>query len=922
MAKVLIVDDDEIICSILENIIRTDGHECVTAFDAGQARAALERAKFDLVTLDIDMPGESGLDLLGFIHNAYPDMAAIMISHIEDPETAKQALEAGAYGYISKPFEREEVIIGLHNALRRRDLEAMARTYRGELESTITRRSKELVESEAKYRDLVQSVNSVIIRVDRAGRITFCNDFGFRFFGYSADELIGHPIAGTIAPPAECSQGLSGRPEDPFFVDPGGYTYYEYENVKKNGQRVWMAWTGKPVADPRDRTDEVLLVGTDITDRIRAEEAVKEKERQLRFILDSIAAGIMIVEPETHTITDVNTTACDMIGRAKEDLIGRECHEFICPTERGRCPFTDLGKEVDHAERIILAADGREIPVIKTVHPVLISDREQLLETFLDISEVKRIQEDLRVNEERYRTLFNNANEGIYIAQDRRVKFPNPKVEEISGYSKEELESQPFANLIHPEDVDMVVERYKKRLQGENGPSNYIFRIIHKTGGIRYVELHVMPFTWEDAPATLNFITDVTERIQSEKAIRDSEERYRTLVEAMREGLIFLDAEFNLEFYNTRFSEMLGYSADEMSRMSLHRLLGEDAARHMIRKGKKAKEGGEESYELALAKKNGDKLLTMVHPVSLFDDGAYRGLLAVLVDITEKKMMEQRLNQAQKLESIGQLAAGVAHEINTPTQFIYTNIEFLEESCDALLGLAAEFQKIIETARAGLPVTGDQIRQSERRIEEADLDFLVEEVPESLSGALDGVRRISRIVDSMKYFSHPGGGDRKPIDVNDAVRNAVTITTNEWKYSTEVVTDLDDSLPPLPCFAAEFSQVLLNLIINAVHAISESIGENPEEKGTIWIRTRQDDGWLELRIRDTGAGIPENIRPRIFDPFFTTKDLLKGTGQGLSIAHGVIVEMHGGTIDFETEIGRGTTFVLRLPIEPVENVDD
>jgi len=195
------------------------------------------------------------------------------------------------------------------------------------------------------------------------------------------------------------------------------------------------------------------------------------------------------------------------------------------------------------------------------------------------------------------------------------------------------------------------------------------------------------------------------------------------------------------------------------------------------------------------------------------------------------------------------------------------------------------------------------------------LAYLTDEVPKDIQQTLEGVERDRNIVQAMKEFSHPVGKEETFINLNKAIQNTITVARNEWKYVAEMVTDFDPSLPLVSCLPGELNQVFLNMIINAAHAIADVVGDGSKGKGTITVSTRHDGNWAEVRISDTGMGIPENIRSRIFDPFFTTKKVGKGTGQGLTISHSVIVDKHGGTIHFETEVGKGTTFIIRLPIE-------
>ena len=208
--------------------------------------------------------------------------------------------------------------------------------------------------------------------------------------------------------------------------------------------------------------------------------------------------------------------------------------------------------------------------------------------------------------------------------------------------------------------------------------------------------------------------------------------------------------------------------------------------------------------------------------------------------------------------------------------------------------------------------------------DELDLDYLAEEVPQALTQSLEGIAQVSRIVKAMKQFSHPDSQGREASNINAALENTVTVARNEWKYVAEVDLDLDPQLPPVPCYLGELNQVFLNIVVNAAHAIEEKLastasasasGEEADAgKGLIKISTQSIDDPVEIRIGDSGNGIPEQARPRIFDLFFTTKEVGKGTGQGLALAYSVVVEKHGGEISFETESGVGTTFIIRLPL--------
>ena len=291
------------------------------------------------------------------------------------------------------------------------------------------------------------------------------------------------------------------------------------------------------------------------------------------------------------------------------------------------------------------------------------------------------------------------------------------------------------------------------------------------------------------------------------------------------------------------------------------------------------------------------------------------GILLLGSEVTERRILESQLAQAQKLESIGQLAAGIAHEINTPAQYVGDNARFLHEVCDGLERVHELYDQLLERLRSE-NLAKDLVQKIEAVSAEIDLEYLKEEAPKAVLQSIDGIERISRIVRAMKEFSHPGTDSKINIDLNKAIESTITVAKNEWKYVAEMLTDFDPNLPPVPCLPAEINQVILNMIINASHSIADVLKKNgSEQKGTITITTRTRDNFAEISIGDTGTGIPENIRLKIFDPFFTTKEVGKGTGQGLAISHSVVVDKHGGTITFDSEVGKGTVFFIRLPLD-------
>jgi two-component system NtrC family sensor kinase len=294
-------------------------------------------------------------------------------------------------------------------------------------------------------------------------------------------------------------------------------------------------------------------------------------------------------------------------------------------------------------------------------------------------------------------------------------------------------------------------------------------------------------------------------------------------------------------------------------------------------------------------------------------------LRGLMLDITELRRLGRELAAAQKLESIGRLAAGVAHEINTPVQFVSDNVHFVRTSMTDVAAVIHAYRSLKDATQSSKDVAG-AVRIAEDAEKAADLDYILENAPQALDSSIEGLERIATIVRSMKEFAHPDQAQKTLADLNQAIRSTLVVAHNEYRHVAVLGTQFGD-LPAIPCFLGEINQVVLNLLVNASHAISDVVNDSGN-LGKLDVRTRLDGNEVEISISDTGSGIPESARDRIFDPFFTTKEVGKGTGQGLAIAHRVIVNKHGGTLRFETECGKGTTFFIRLPIEAPVDMDD
>lgn len=323
-----------------------------------------------------------------------------------------------------------------------------------------------------------------------------------------------------------------------------------------------------------------------------------------------------------------------------------------------------------------------------------------------------------------------------------------------------------------------------------------------------------------------------------------------------------------------------------------------------------------ELSELHFTSRSGNDRIAEIRIAPLLTpDKLVKGVILIGEDITDNKILSRELANAQRMESLGQLATGVAHEINVPMQYIEDNAQFIRSAFADCTDLIAEYRKVLtEFERRG---TRSETLESARTLEkECDLEYLMSEVPLAIEQTKESIERVSGVVRALRDFAAPGSREQSEIDVNQALSNALTVTRNEWKKVADLVTEFADDLRPLAGFPGELNLVFLNLIMNAVDAIHEQGGRTPKHRGVLRIATRETEEGIEIRIADNGIGIPQGIRHRIFDQFFTTKAPGRGTGQGLKVVHDVVTQMHGGRIVVNSEEGRGSEFVLILPVAP------
>jgi len=546
-----------------------------------------------------------------------------------------------------------------------------------------------------------------------------------------------------------------------------------------------------------------------------------------------------------------------------------------------------------------------------------------------DITAKKEAHDSLQANFQLLETLIDTFSSPVFYKDTRGVYLGcnSAFADMIMGLPREKIIGNTVFDM--PDGIPLeLAEKYDakdRELFDNPGVQVYESRARCADGIKRHFHFSKATFPGSDGKIAgiVGVMLDITDRVENEMEIRRVNEELDLLLKSIGNIIIGVSVKDRITHWNPLAEKVFGYSTDEM--------LGKQLAECVIEwDWKRIYEAisnciTEDSVvildDVKYIKQDGnDGILELtINPLKRGGD-VLEGFIILGRDLTERRILENKLQQGRKLEAIGQLAAGVAHEINSPMQYVGDNLAFISKSYAGYRELLRKHEELMlvseDNQKARQLVTS--IRELEKSI---DLQYLGEEMPRAIAQSIEGVERISTIVKSMKAFAHPGTDKKMPADINQSIENTITVSRNEWKYVADVERDFDVNLPPVPCFETELNQVIVNMIVNAVDAIKEAMDKKIIDKGILRISTKMINGFAEIRVTDNGAGMPVEIRQKVFDPFFTTKEVGDGSGQGLSIGYAIIVKKHGGTLRFETETARGTTFIITLPLsDPQQNV--
>jgi len=753
----------------------------------------------------------------------------------------------------------------------------------------------------------INSVPSLVIGIDAQGRVNYWNRAAAETFGLEERDVLGKQLS-------TCGIHWLNSEIDSTIRDllcfPRKFVW-DGMRFEKDGEPHLLGMTVNWIKTPDGKGGELLIVGSDITSRKRTEEELRAKTAFFEAQVQATIDGILVVD-ENGNIVLRNEKFCEVFDLPlslrqieSDELLLQHVVRQIEDSERFIEKVKYLYSHRDEKSRDeVRLRDGRVLDRYSS--PVFGKDGHYYgrIWTFRDITERKRNEDALR----QLSVAVEQSPVSVLITDlDGNITYVNRRFTECTGYSGEEVIGRnPRLLKSDHTSPNEYRDLWQALTRGEEWRGELCNK---KKNGDLYWESAVIRPIRNSAGETSHFLAvkeDITGRRQAEKDLRLT----KFSVENASDSVFWIDPQAHILYANEAACRTLGRSRQELTSLSvsdIDPLLPKERWQSFWQELKMRRSM---TFETQQKDKEGRVLPIEVTANYLeFDGQEY--LFAFTRDLSERRMIQAQLQQAQKMESIGQLAAGIAHEINTPMQFVADNLTFLRDSCASVKEIVQLYRSAVRDNSGAFPQgLADTIQQAERT---RDLEFILTEVPRAIEQALDGAGRVAKIVLAMKQFSHPGSEEKRPADINQAIMTTLTVSRSEWKYVAEVLTVLPSDLQPVPCHIGELNQVLLNLLINSAHAIAEVVGDGSKKKGKITIRTAQDAQFTTITIQDTGAGIPPEIQGRVFDPFFTTKGVGRGTGQGLALAHNSIVKNHGGKIWFESEVGKGTTFFIQLP---------
>ena len=612
-----------------------------------------------------------------------------------------------------------------------------------------------------------------------------------------------------------------------------------------------------------------------------------------------------------------NPAFCRMLGYRKEELLGRRFSEFTHPDDRDRQQqlierLRAGGDSGIETEQRYLTRDGRVISTL--VNLARTSDRAALIVQVQDISERKRAEAAIAEERNLLKALLETTTDQVYFKdlESRFVRASRALASKLGLDGPDELIGKTDFDVFSAEHAGEAFADEQRIIRTGEPISDIEERETWADTHVAWVSTSKFPLLDErgEVIGTFGISRDITNRKRTEEGLRESEERWRTLLANAQEMIVVVDGEGRVAYCSPSIQRWLGYDPKELVALPSH----PDDEVALARALADVTPDGPVWLAHRLGHRDGSWQAFESSFVCLREQPVVGAVLITSRDVTDRLALEQERERldferrlSQRLQAVGQLAAGIAHEINTPVQFVGDSVKFLQEA-------AGELRELMQSYREWLlgdgDVTHEQVIAAERDV---DLEYLDERVPAAFDRTLEGVARVAEIVQAMQRFAHPSGVRIAPADLGEAIETTLAVCRSEYKYIADVTLSLE-ALPPVTCNVGDLNQVFLNLIVNAAHAIEDRFADSGQ-RGAITISTRALGDDVMIQIADDGAGIPLEVQDRIYEPFFTTKDVGRGTGQGLAIAR-TIVEQHAGTLECASAPGAGTRFTITLPRQP------
>lgn len=819
---------------------------------------------------------------------------------------------------------------------------------------------QELRESESRFRDLAGSASDWFWETDTEHRITFLSGRVREVLGIEPNGLIGRDrfeagLAGGSR--LEIDRHRRDLEQRLPFRD----LVCGLDHPTRGRQTVRLS--GIPIRDAAGRFIGYRGTGTNITREIAAEQRAQQAQVQLLHAIESVTDGFALYDVHDRlAICNQQYRAC-FTGIGNRIVPGLEFGAVkSMALDAGIYAYAGAQAEEWLEARLVEHKNASGTPFLhKMSDGRWVESRDyrtrdgETVVVRTDVTALKTREIELNRIRRRFEMILQSAADGIIAYDDDgNVTFVNEAAAFMLGRPAEDLygcdthalfhhtrasgepypiEACPLHRAVFECEEAEVVDEVFWRSDGTSFPVEYHVAPIIETGARAGAAMSFRDVTlqrqYEEGLAnqqrelerlveerTSSLLKENAERKRTQVALSASQSRLRSIADSLFEGVLVVDEHGHIIFANRSAQRLLHGDHTRMAGQELdtflvlmdgtqERLFADSPFREVIDHQNVVNED-----DALFRTANGVAIPVAYACSPLLEDGKCRGAIISFRNIAVLKLAQQEAVQASRLASVGQLAAGIAHEINTPIQYIGDNLRFITDSFAQIAAVLDAYRRLEEEAAAAGAF--DPVRHAlDAAKRDGELDFITEEIPVALSQSLQGVKQVTEIVRSMKEFSHPGTATKVAADINRAIESTATVSRNEWKHRARLELDLDPTLPLVTCLPGAINQVFLNLIINAADAISENGGNR---EGVIRISSRHQGDWVEIRVADNGPGVPPEIQDRIFDPFFTTKEVGKGTGQGLMICRDVIVSKHSGKFYLDGEYGKGATFIVRLPI--------